>query len=51
MTRFCQSGDKVFLEGVVEGIPNGGSFVGIGETTTSGEIKGYVAFYSAARSA
>jgi hypothetical protein len=49
ITGFWQSGDKVFLEGVVEGIPNGGSFVGIGQTTTSGEINRYVAFYSAAR--
>jgi hypothetical protein len=49
ITSFWQSGDKVFLEGVVEGIPNGGSFVGTGQITSSGEINRYVAFYSATR--
>jgi hypothetical protein len=49
ITGFWQSGDTVFLEGVVEGIPNGGSFVGTGQMTSSGEVSRYVAFYSAAR--
>jgi hypothetical protein len=44
-----QRGDRVFIEGVVEGIPDGGSFVSTAQVSSQGEIARYVAFYSARR--
>jgi hypothetical protein len=35
--------------GVVEGIPDGGTFISTGRITPDGEIDRYVAFYSARR--
>jgi hypothetical protein len=49
ITGFWQDGDRVFLEGVIEGIPNGGSFASTGRLSASGEVSRYVAFYTAAR--
>jgi hypothetical protein len=44
-----QRRDRLFVEGVVEGIPNGGTFISAGQITPEGEIARYVAFYSAQR--
>jgi hypothetical protein len=44
-----QRHDRFFAEGIVEGIPNGGTFVCTGRITPQGEIARYVAFYSARR--
>jgi hypothetical protein len=49
ITGFWQAHDRVFLEGVIEGIPNGGSFASTGQLSASGEVNRYVAFYTAAR--
>jgi hypothetical protein len=49
ITGFWQADDRVFLEGVIEGIPNGGSFASTGQLSASGEVNRYVAFYTAAR--
>jgi hypothetical protein len=49
ITGFWQSGARVFLEGVVDGIPDGGSFFSTAEISPRGEIARYVAFYSATR--
>jgi hypothetical protein len=49
ITGFWQQGERVFVEGVIEGIPNGGSFFATGQIAPEGEIARYVAFYSAAR--
>ena len=49
ITGFWQADDCVFLEGVIEGIPNGGSFASTGQLSASGEVNRYVAFYTAAR--
>jgi hypothetical protein len=46
---FWQRNDRVFLTGVIEGIPDGGTFVSTGQITPEGEIGRYVAFYSARR--
>ena len=46
---FWQSGGRVFIEGVVEGIPDGGSFFATAQISPQGEIARYVAFYSARR--
>jgi hypothetical protein len=49
ITGFWQRGSRVFVEGVIEGIPNGGTFFSTGQITPEGEIARYVAFYSATR--
>jgi hypothetical protein len=49
ITGFWQRGDRVFIEGVVEGIPDGGTFVSTAQISSRGEITRYVAFYSARR--
>ncbi|MGA2011826.1 MAG: hypothetical protein ABSH51_15055 [Solirubrobacteraceae bacterium] len=49
VTRFWQERERFFAEGVVEGIPDGGSFVSTGQLTPQGEIARYVAFYSGRR--
>jgi hypothetical protein len=49
ITACWQRGARVFVEGVIEGIPDGGSFFSTAEVTAGGEIARYVAFYSAAR--
>jgi|SRR5580704_1659053 hypothetical protein len=49
VTAFWQRGTRVFVEGVIEGIPNGGTFFSTGQITPAGEIARYVAFYSATR--
>jgi len=49
ITGFWQAGSRVFLEGVIEGIPNGGTFIGTAEISAAGEIARYVAFYSSRR--
>jgi hypothetical protein len=49
VTAFCQRGPRVFVEGVIEGIPNGGTFFSTGQISPEGEIARYVAFYSATR--
>jgi hypothetical protein len=49
ITGLWQRGDRVFVEGVIEGIPNGGTFFSTAQITAGGEITRYVAFYSATR--
>ena len=49
ITGFWQQGERVFVEGVIEGIPNGGSFFATGQISPEGEIARYVAFYSGQR--
>jgi hypothetical protein len=49
VTAFWRRGPRVFVEGVIEGIPNGGTFFSTGQITSAGEIARYVAFYSATR--
>jgi hypothetical protein len=49
ITADWQQGDRMFVEGIVEGIPNGGTFFSSAQITPSGEIARYVAFYSARR--
>jgi hypothetical protein len=49
ITGFWQRGDRVFVEGVIEGIPNGGTFFSTAQISPHGEIARYVAFYSATR--
>jgi hypothetical protein len=49
ITGFWQSGERVFIEGMVEGIPDGGSFFSTAEISPHGEIARYVAFYSTRR--
>jgi hypothetical protein len=44
-----QQGDRVFVEGVIEGIPDGGTFFSTAQIAAGGEIARYVAFYSATR--
>ena len=39
----------MFAEGVIEGIPNGGTFFATGQISAEGEIARYVAFYSSQR--
>lgn len=47
ITALCQRHDRVFIEGVIEGIPDGGTFFSTAQLTSAGEIARYVAFYSA----
>ncbi len=49
ITGFWQRQTRIFVEGVVEGIPNGGTFVSTAEISPTGEIARYVAFYAAKR--
>ena len=49
ITGFWQQGDRVFVEGVIEGIPDGGTFFSTAQISADGEIARYVAFYSATR--
>jgi hypothetical protein len=49
ITGFWQLGDRAFVEGVIEGIPNGGTFFSTAQITSGGEIGRYIAFYSATR--
>lgn len=49
ITGFWQQDERMFIEGVIEGIPNGGSFFATGQVSPEGEIARYVAFYSATR--
>jgi SnoaL-like domain len=47
ITDLWQQGSRVFVEGVIEGIPDGGTFFSTAEISREGEIARYVAFYSA----
>jgi hypothetical protein len=49
ITDLHQHGSRVFVEGVIEGIPRGGSFFSTAQITPEGEIARYVAFYVASR--
>lgn len=49
ITDLWQRAGRVFVEGVIEGIPNGGTFFSTAQITFGGEIARYVAFYSAER--
>ena len=49
ITGFMQWRERFFVEGVVDGIPNGGTFFSTGQINPEGEIARYVAFYSAQR--
>ena len=49
ITDYWQYGGRVFVEGVIEGIPDGGTFFSTAQVTPEGEISRYVAFYSATR--
>jgi hypothetical protein len=49
ITGLWQKRGRVFVEGVIEGIPNGGTFFSTASITRAGEIARYVAFYSATR--
>jgi hypothetical protein len=49
ITDCRQRGGRVFVEGVIEGIPDGGTFFSTAQITPQGEIARYVAFYSATR--
>ena len=49
VTGLWQRHDRVFVEGVIEGISDGGTFVATAQISSAGEIARYVAFYSARR--
>ncbi len=49
ITYCAQRGSRVFVEGVIEGIPDGGTFFSTAQITPEGKIARYVAFYSTAR--
>jgi hypothetical protein len=49
ITGLWQRAGRVFVEGVIEGIPDGGTFFSTAQITSGGEIARYVAFYSAER--
>jgi hypothetical protein len=49
ITALWQRHRRVFVEGVIEGIPDGGTFFSTAEITSTGEIARYVAFYCAQR--
>jgi hypothetical protein len=49
ITALWQRGGRVFVEGVIEGIPDGGTFFSTAQISSEGEIARYVAFYSARR--
>ena len=49
VTGFWQRHDRAFLEGVIEGVPDGGTFFSTAQISAEGEIARYVAFYSGSR--
>jgi hypothetical protein len=49
ITDCRQRGGRAFVEGVIEGIPDGGTFFCTAQINAEGEITRYVAFYSATR--
>ena len=49
ISALWQRGSRVFIEGVIEGIPRGGSFFSTAQLSAEGKIARYVAFYSARR--
>lgn len=49
ITDLWQRGSRVFVEGVIEGVPDGGTFFSTASVSPAGEIARYVAFYSATR--
>jgi hypothetical protein len=49
ITAFWQRHGRVFVEGLIEGIPHGGTFFSTAQISSAGEIARYVAFYSARR--
>jgi hypothetical protein len=49
ITELWQRGSRAFVEGIIEGIPDGGTFFSIASISPEGEIARYVAFYSATR--
>jgi hypothetical protein len=49
VTGLWQRHDRVFVEGVIEGIPDGGTFFSTAQISSAGGIARYVAFYSARR--
>ena len=49
ITYCAQRGSRVFVEGVIEGIPDGGTFFSTAQITPDGKIARYVASYSATR--
>jgi hypothetical protein len=49
ITGFCQQGGRAFIEGVIEGTADGGTFFSTAQIDSNGEIARYVAFYSARR--
>ena len=49
ITDLWQQGSRAFVEGIIEGIPNGGSFFSTADISCEGEIARYVAFYSTTR--
>jgi hypothetical protein len=49
ITACSQRHGRVFIEGVIEGIEDGGTFFCTAQITPAGEIARYVAFYSAQR--
>lgn len=49
ITDLWQQGGRVFVEGVIEGIPDGGTFFSTAQISPEGEIARYVAFYAGKR--
>lgn len=49
ITRFAQRRGRVFLEGIVDNIPDGGTFFSTAQVTPAGKIARYLAFYSSTR--
>jgi hypothetical protein len=49
ISALWQRASRVFIEGVIEGIPRGGSFFSTAQLSAEGKIARYVAFYSARR--
>jgi hypothetical protein len=49
ITDVWAGGSRVFIEGIIEGVPHGGTFFSSAEISREGRIARYVAFYSAKR--
>jgi hypothetical protein len=49
ITGLWQKRSRVFVEGVIEGVANGGTFLSTAQITGQGKIARYVAFYSSRR--
>jgi hypothetical protein len=49
ITAFWQRRGRVFVEGVIDGIADGGTFFSTAQISSAGEIARYVAFYSQRR--